>query len=506
MTTYLSQLLLPVPNIAPAGALLSPAFHRRIRSFARLISLRFSLAASAVALAAFVQSADALVATSQASSADMPEQRLSLVVSREEAVVISVRTIGPADSERARGGRGQESGPPDPFAERSGTGDVQGTPDRSLASGVIIDSKGYALTNAHAVVGAVHLRIRLASGREATARVLGYDLPTDIALLRLDTSGLAAARLGDPAELSVGDGVFAIGAPFGLELSVTSGIVSAKPRYMPGGGGVPMIQTDVAINPGSSGSPLFNLRGELIGINSMMMSSSGGYDGVSLALPIDVAMHVASELRDHGYVRRSRLGARVQEVTPELARSFGVAEQGGAVILSVSRGGPADRAGLRTGDIILGLRGASERSYPILQQAIAAAIHHETLEIEVWRRGAIIQLALQPETMEREPEADASPPAAPVSEPRFGLVVEELNAAQRSARGLQGGGIAVRATKGPSREAGVQAGDVILAVNDVTIANVAAFDAALARIVGGRPTALLVQRGGVLGYLVVQPD
>jgi S1-C subfamily serine protease len=155
-----------------------------------LISLRLSLAASAVALAAFVQSADALVATSQASSADMPEQRLSLVVSREEAVVISVRTIGPADSERARGGRGQESGPPDPFAERSGTGDVQGTPDRSLASGVIIDSKGCALTNAHAVVGAVHLRIRLASGREATARVLGYDLPTDIALLRLDTSSV----------------------------------------------------------------------------------------------------------------------------------------------------------------------------------------------------------------------------------------------------------------------------------------------------------------------------
>ena len=345
--------------------------------------------------------------------------------------MISVRAIGGRRTPSAPGPTAGRN--PDPFSGGSEAGEVQGVPDRSLASGVIIDPDGYALTNAHAVVGAAHLRIRLASGREVSGRVLGYDLRTDIALLRLDTRGLPAARLGDPAELSVGDGVFAIGAPFGLERSVTAGIVSAKPRYLPGGGGLPMIQTDVAINPGSSGSPLFNLRGELVGINSMMMSSSGGYDGVSLALPIDVAMQVVGELRDHGYVRRSRLGARLQEVTPELARSFGLAQEGGAVILSVSRGGPADRAGLRTGDIILGLQGARDRSYPALQQAIAAATHQETLAIEVWRRGAIIQVALQPETIEREPEAEVSRPAARSPEPRLGLVVEDLVAAQRSA-------------------------------------------------------------------------
>jgi len=417
--------------------------------------------------------------------------------------VISVRAIGAADAERSRANRWQES---DPLSGGSESGEVQGAPDRSLASGVIIDSEGYALTNAHAVVGAAHLRIRLASGQEVSGRVLGYDLRTDIALLRLDTRSLPAARFGDPAELSVGDGVFAIGAPFGLERSVTAGIVSAKPRYLPGGGGLPMIQTDVAINPGSSGSPLFNLRGELVGINSMMMSSSGGYDGVSLALPIDVVMQVVGELREHGYVRRSRLGARLQEVTTEVARSFGLAQEGGAVILSVSRGGPADRAGLRTGDIILGLQGAGDRSYPALQQAVAAATHQETLAVEVWRRGAIIRVALQPETIEREPEAEVSPPARRSPEPRLGLLVEDLGAAKRSELRLQGGGIAVRAVKGPSREAGLQVGDVILAVNDVTVANVAAFDAALSAAVGGRPTALLVQRGGVLGYLVVQPD
>jgi serine protease Do len=279
----------------------------------RLTGPRAVLAAIAVALAAGGFSATAQVA---ASPGDLPEPRLSLVVSREEGVVISVRAVGAAtDAQRSPADRGQDSSPPDPFSGRGDAGAGPGVPDRSLASGVIIDSEGYALTNAHAVVGAAQLRIRLASGREASARVLGYDLRTDIALLRLDVRGVPAARLGDPAELSVGDGVFAIGAPFGLERSVTAGIVSAKPRYLPGGGGLPMIQTDVAINPGSSGSPLFNLRGELVGINSMMMSSSGGYDGVSLALPIDVAMQVADELRDHGYVRRSRLGARLQEVT-----------------------------------------------------------------------------------------------------------------------------------------------------------------------------------------------
>ena len=463
--------------------------------------------AVAVALAAGVLPATAQVAAPPDPPGALPEPRLSLVVAREEAVVISVRVLGPAaDGQRSRADRGPESPSPDPFSDRTEAGDVPGVPDRSLASGVIIDPDGYALTNAHAVVGATQLRIRLANGREASARVLGYDLRTDIALLRLDVRGLAAARLGDPAELSVGDGVFAIGAPFGLERSVTAGIVSAKPRYLPGGGGLPMIQTDVAINPGSSGSPLFNLRGELVGINSMMMSSSGGYDGVSLALPIDVAMQVAGELRDHGYMRRSRLGAQVQEVTPELARSFGLAQEGGAVVLSVSRGGPADQAGLHTGDIILGLRGARDRSYPALQQAIAAATHRETLAIEVWRRGAVLQLALQPERIERDPAAEASRPASRAAEPRLGLVVDDLVPAQRPALRLQGGGIAVRAVRGASREAGLQVGDVILAVNDVTIANVAAFDAALSAGVGGRPTALLVQRGGVLGYLVVQPE
>ena len=461
------------------------------------------LAAMAVALGAVAVPAAGQLAAPAASQAAFSEPGLALVVSREQAVVISVRSVGAAI--RSRMERWQDSPPLDPFIDGN-DGEVQAAPERNLASGVIIDPEGYALTNAHAVVGAAQLRIRLAGGREVRGRVVGHDPHTDIALLRLDVRGLPSARLGDPAELAVGHVVFAIGAPFGLESSVTAGIVSAKPRYLPGGGGLPLIQTDVAINPGSSGSPLFNLRGEVVGINSMMMSSSGGYDGVSLALPIDLAMRVAGELRDHGYVRRSRLGAQVQDVTPELALSFGLPRAEGAVILSVSRGGPADRAGLHTGDVILGLQGVREHGYPALEQAIAAASHQEPLAIEIWRRGAILQVTLKPETIEREPEVEVAPPVVRPPEPRLGLLVDELLVTERKELRLQGGGIAVRASSGPSRDAGVRRGDVVLAVNDVAITSPAAFDAALAAAVGGRPVALLIQRAGVLGYLVVQPD
>ena len=240
----------------------------------------------------------------------------------------------------------------------------EGSISRGEGSGFIVSPDGYLLTNAHVVDNASSVTVRLTDHREYKAKVVGVDDTSDVAVLKIDGKNLPVVKIGDPTRLRAGEWVVAIGSPFGMENSVTAGIVSAKPRYLPGGGGLPMIQTDVAINPGSSGSPLFNLRGKLVGINSMMMSSSGGYDGVSLALPIDVAMQVAGELRDHGYMRRSRLGAQVQEVTPELARSFGLAQEGGAVVLSVSRGGPADRAGLRTGDIILGLRGTGAAAIP----------------------------------------------------------------------------------------------------------------------------------------------
>ena len=434
------------------------------------------------------------------------EPHFAALVSREESIVVSVRALG-LDGEY---GGFNENGwkdvpPPDPLSGDGGSGALPTDPSLSLASGFVIDADGWVLTNAHAVVGAKRLRVRLADGGEAAARIAGYDLRTDLALLRLERHGLPVARIGDPKKVAVGDWVFTIGAPFGLELSVTAGIVSAYPRFLPGGGGVPMLQTDAAINPGSSGSPLFNLKGEVIGINSMMLSGSGGYEGVSLALPIDVAMRVVADLRSRGYVQRSHLGAQVQEVTPELARSFGLDAPMGALVLSVAQGGPAEQAGLRTGDIVLGVEGAPDRRYVTLQQAVASAAPGEPMQLEVWRRNAKLTVTLHPAAI--EPDASAASPPATSPDPRLGLVVEELTPARRSVLRLAGGGVGVRSTRGPAWYAGLRSGDAILAVNDVTVADVAAFDAALAAArASGRPVAFLIQRGSVIGYLAVDAD
>jgi serine protease Do len=434
------------------------------------------------------------------------EPSFAPLVSREESVVISVRALGiPGDYGGFDENGWKDAPPPDPFSGRPEINALPPATDQTLASGFIVDADGWALTNAHAVVGSRRLRVRLADGREMSARIAGYDLRTDVALLRVDGTKLPSARIGDARVLAVGDWVFAIGAPFGLDRSVTAGIVSAHPRFLPGGGGVPMIQTDVVINPGSSGSPLFNLKGEVVGINSMMLSASGGYEGVSLALPIELAMQVAAELRDHGRVRRSHLGAQVQEVTPELARSFGLERPMGALVLAVARGGPADRAGLRTGDVLLGVNGAGDRSYEALQQAVASARPGTALRLDVWRHGEALPADLEPELLPDPAEATVSPAAAATPDPRLGLTVDALTAPQRAALRLQGGGIAVRSAQGAAREAGVRSGDVILAVNDVTVADVDGFDKALASAVTAhRPVAFLIQRGSALGYLAVE--
>jgi serine protease Do len=431
------------------------------------------------------------------------------LVTREEGIVVSVRALGvPAEYRSLEDEGWKDAPPPDPFSGRAGTESVAAPLEQALGSGFVIGADGWVLTNAHVVAGATRLRVRVADGRDLRARIAGLDARTDIALLQVDGTGLPVARIGDSSRVAVGDWVLAIGAPFGLDASVTAGIVSAYPRYLPGGGGVPMIQTDVAINPGSSGSPLFNLAGEVVGINSMMMSASGGYEGVSLAVPIHLAMRIAADLREHGGVRRSHLGAQVQEVTADLARSFGLAKPVGALVLSVARDGPADRAGLRTGDIVLGIEGATDRRYAVLQQAVADAPPEVPMRLEVWRRGAVRVVNVSPAAM--APDMPGSTGAAPRSstrDPRLGLVIEELTPARREALRLPTGGVQVRIATGASRDAGVRNGDLVLAVDDVTIADAAAFDAALAAaLAGGRPAALLIERGGALGYIAVERD
>ena len=423
---------------------------------------------------------------------------VSPFVSREEAIVVSIRTSG---ASRGLGiGEEEENQPQEDVAWTPAERLQELDQEDAVASGFIIGADGYILTNAHVVAGVDEIVVRLVDKRQFRARVIGIDRRTDVGLIKIDATGLATARIGDPSRLGVGEWVFAIGAPFGLESSMTAGIVSARPRYLPGGGGIALIQTDVAIDPGSSGCPLFNLRGEVIGMASMIMTRSGSYVGVSLALPIDQAMRVADELRAHGRVTRSHLGLQVQEVTPELARSFGRASANGAIVTGVVPRGPAAQAGLRVGDIVLGIDPGGDLAYPLLQQRIADARAGTPLRLSVWRQGMVVEALVVPSALESgapsAPAADEAPgdPARPVDR-RCTPAAADAPAAEA--------GVRVERVRGSARRAGIHAGDVIAVVNDVAIASVAAFDAALSAAPARRPVALLVRRGTSLSFVAV---
>lgn len=263
-----------------------------------------------------------------------------------------------------------------------------------LGSGFIINQDGYILTNAHVVADADEVSVTLTDKREFNAKVLGADSYTDLALIKIEASSLPVVKIGDAIRLEPGEWVAAIGAPFGFENSVTAGIVSAKGRTLPNESYVPFIQTDVAVNPGNSGGPLFNMRGEVIGINSMIYSGTGGYMGLSFAIPINIAMDVAQQLRTSGKVTRSRIGVQVQELTRDLATSFGLKEPRGALVAMVEKGGPADKAGMQAGDIVLSLNGQPVQSSSDLARIVASTKPGTTVTADVWRKGRTIPLKI----------------------------------------------------------------------------------------------------------------
>ena len=423
-------------------------------------------------------------------------------VRREESVVVSLTTT--------RKARDSDFGfVPDSFTvpvQRPGAPHEPGArarrpeQERGLASGFIISSDGEILTNAHAVADVDRAIVRLADGRQFSGKVLGLDRTTDVALVKIEAHGLPAAAIGHSARLARGEWVVAIGSPFGLDNSATAGIVSASQRFLPGSA-VPLIQTDVAINPGSSGGPLFNLRGEVVGINSMIFSRSGGYMGVSFSVPIDLAMKIADDLRSSGRVSRGQLGAKIQEVTPDLARSFGLQAASGALVLRVVPASPAERGGLRSGDIVMGIDTCTNASYVQLQQEVAAARAGQRLTLNVWRRGSMQRVVLT------VGEAPADLPVRPDGAPhrhdeRLGLNLGELAAARRAKLGLDSG-LPVLEAHGAALQGGVQADDVIIAVGDRPVRNIGDFDAALAAVPSERPVALLVLRDGILAYLAI---
>jgi len=336
---------------------------------------------------------------------------------------------------------------------------------RSLGSGFVISGDGYILTNAHVVDKADEITVKLTDKREYKARVIGADKRTDIALLKIEASGLPTVRLGDPNRLKVGEWVVAIGSPFGFESTVTAGIVSAKGRSLPQENFVPFIQTDAAINPGNSGGPLFNMRGEVVGINSQIYSRTGGFMGLSFAIPIDVAMDVQAQLRQSGRVSRGRIGVVIQEVSKELAESFGLSKPSGALVNAVEKGGPAEKAGVETGDIILKFDGKPVVNSGDLPRLVGNTKPGSKASLEVWRKGASREITVtvgeMPEDRVASRQSGRSRPTEQAAN-RLGFVVSSLTAEQKRDMKLDHG-VLVEDIR-PNVRADVRPGDVITAV------------------------------------------
>jgi serine protease Do len=386
-------------------------------------------------------------------------------------------------------------GPGDPLEPffRGAPGGPHGgrpAPMRGEGSGFIIGSDGVILTNAHVVANADKVTVKLKDRREFEAKVIGSDEASDVAVIKIDAQDLPTVRLGDPRSLKVGQWVVAIGAPFGFDNSVTAGIVSAMGRNLPDDSYVPFIQTDVAINPGNSGGPLFNLAGEVVGVNSQIYSRSGGYAGISFAIPIDVALNVSRQLQASGKVTRGRLGVGIQDVDQALAESFGLDKPQGALVSNVEKGSPAAAAGLEAGDVILAFDGQAIETAGQLPALVAAAPPGRAASLKVWRNRATLEVSVK--VGEAEKTLAVADAEAQAGSGRLGLMVRPLAPEERRAADLPAG-LVVEGVEGAAEEAGLRPGDIVLSANGTATKSVAD----LRGIVSGSKdhVALLVQRG-----------
>ncbi len=370
-------------------------------------------------------------------------------------------------------------------------GAPQEMPTRGQGSGFIVSSDGIILTNAHVVKGAKEVTVKLTDRREFRAKVLGSDPKTDVAVLRIDAKNLPAVSIGKTSDLRVGEWVLAIGSPFGFENTVTAGVVSAKGRSLPDDSAVPFIQTDVAVNPGNSGGPLFNSRGEVVGINSQIYSRSGGYQGVSFAIPMDIATKIKDQIVATGKAEHARLGVAVQEVNQTFANSFKLDKPEGALVSNVEKGGPADKAGLQPGDVIRKVNGQPVVSSGDLPAVISMASPGDTVKLEIWRQGASKELSARLANANDKTKEVVGKNEAP-AQGKLGLALRPLQPDERQEAGVDSG-LVVQQASGPAALAGVQSGDVLISINGTAVKNVDQVRAAVAK--SDKSVALLIQRG-----------
>ena len=382
---------------------------------------------------------------------------------------------------------------------------------RSLGSGFIVSGDGYVLTNSHVVDNADEITVKLTDKREFKARVIGADKRTDIALLKIEASGLPTVRLGDPNSLKVGEWVVAIGSPFGFDNTVTAGIVSAKGRSLPQENFVPFIQTDVAINPGNSGGPLFNMKGEVVGINSQIYSRTGGFMGLSFAIPIDMAMEVQAQLRQFGRVNRGRIGVVIQEVSKELADSFGLAKPAGALVNAVEKGGPAEKAGVESGDIILKFGGKAVENSGDLPRLVGNTKPGSRASMEIWRKGATRDISITVGAMPEDRVASRDPARErPAERPanRLGFVASDLSAEQKRDMNVTGG-VVVEDVR-PNARADVRPGDVVTAVTSkgqtTEVKSAEQFNKLVSQLERGTTLTLHVRRGESTLFVTVRGE
>ncbi len=395
------------------------------------------------------------------------------------------------------------------FRRFFGEGEIEEFNTQSLGSGFIISSDGYVISNNHVIKDADEIIVRLSDRREFVAKVVGSDERSDIALLKIDAQDLPVVKLGSSYELKVGEWVLAIGSPFGFEHSATAGIVSAKGRSLPRENYVPFIQTDVAINPGNSGGPLFNLQGEVVGVNSQIFSRTGGFMGLSFAIPINVAMNVANQLRDKGRVSRGWLGVLIQDVTRELAESFGMEKPEGALIAKVLPDSPAEKAGFQVGDIVLEFGGRHVNRSSELPPIVGSTQVGERVPVEILREGKSetlsVLIAELPE--EEELKLAASGRQQSVTANKLGLSVADLTAEQREKHEVKENGVMVdEVSPGPASRAGVRKGDIILMLNNNKVRDSAHFQELAKDLPQGKAVSVLVQRQGNPIFLALKAD